>query len=68
MCDHKKSSLRCNVLLMTESSSNYEIANENSVDIRFLNTFKNQLAIDFALAMIDDVRRLMESYEHWLHH
>ena len=48
--------------------SNYEIANEKSVATRFLNMSNNQLAIDFALAMIDDLRRLMESYEHWWHH
>ena len=30
--------------------------------------FENQLVIDFVLAMIDDLRRLMASYEHWWHH
>ena len=30
--------------------------------------FENQLAIDFVLVMIYDLRRLMASYEHWWHH
>ena len=40
----------------------------SSIAARFLNMSNNQLAIDFALAMIDDLRILMESYEHWWHH
>ena len=43
------------------SSSNYEVANEKSVAIRFLNMLNNQLATNFALAMIDNLIRLMES-------
>ena len=48
--------------------SNYQITNENSVATRFLNMSNNHLAIDFALAMNDDLRRLMESYKHWWYH
>ena len=48
--------------------SNYEIADEKSVATRFLNMLNNQLVIDFAFSMIDDLRRLMESYEHWWYH
>ena len=40
----------------------------SSIAAMFLNMFENQLAINFVPVMIDDLRRLMASYEHWWHH
>ena len=40
----------------------FTILHHSSIAARFLNLFKNQLA------MIDDLRRLMVSYEHWWHY
>ena len=40
----------------------------SSITTMFFKMFANQLAIDFVLVMIDDLRRLMARYEHWWHH